>query len=282
MLDVMERKQRKDFTIIRDNMSENEFVKIKVEGGIGIITVDNPPVNALNSSVLEQLDKVIDQASENNEVFGIVITGGGNNAFCAGADIKSFAQLTEPDDVMAVIELGQNVFKKIANVGKPVVAAINGVAFGGGNELALSCDIRISSDRARFSQPEVNLGLIPAWGGTQRLSRLVGVSKAKELIFTGQFVTAQEAYRIGMINKIVPDGEELRAASDIVRQIASRAAPLAVKAAKNIINAGNEEKTLDEGLNLEVEEMKNLVKTEDIQEGIKGFIEKRQPKFKGK
>ena len=263
-------------------MSENEFIKIRTEDGIGIVTVDHPPVNALNSSVLEQLDKAIDQVAENNEVIGIVITGGGNNAFCAGADIKSFSQLTNPDDVLAVIELGQKVFKKISNIGKPVVAAINGGAFGGGNELALSCDIRISSDRARFSQPEVNLGLIPAWGGTQRLSRLVGVSKAKELIFTGQFVTAQEAYRIGMVNKVVPDGEELRAASDIVRQIASRAAPLAIKAAKEIINKGNEEQTLEEGLNLEVEAMKNLVKTEDIQEGIKSFTEKRQPKYQGK
>ena len=262
-------------------MSENEFVKTRTEDGIGIGTVDHPPVNALNSSVLEQLDKAIDQVAENNEVIGIVITGGGNNAFCAGADIKSFSQLTNPDDVLAVIELGQKVFKKISNIGKPVVAAINGAAFGGGNELALSCDIRISSDRARFSQPEVNLGLIPAWGGTQRLSRLVGVSKAKELIFTGQFVTAQEAYRIGMVNKVVPDGEELRAASDIVRQIASRAAPLAIKAAKEIINKGNEEQTLEEGLKLEVEAMKNLVKTEDIQEGIKSFTEKRQPKYQG-
>ena len=153
-------------------MSENELVKIRLEDGIGIVTVDNPPVNALNSSVLEQLDKVIDDVSENKEIIGIVLTGGGNNAFCAGADIKSFAQLTDPNDVLAVIELGQKVFKKLSSVGKPVVAAINGAAYGGGNELALSCDIRISSDRARFSQPEVNLGLIPAWGGTQRLSRL--------------------------------------------------------------------------------------------------------------
>ena len=181
-------------------MAENELVKVRIEDSIGIVTVDNPPVNALNSSVLEQLDKVIDDVSDNKEIVGIVLTGGGNNAFCAGADIKSFAQLTDPNDVLAVIELGQKVFKKLSGVGKPVVAAINGAAYGGGNELALACDIRISSDRARFSQPEVNLGLIPAWGGTQRLSRLVGVSKAKELIFTGQFVTAQEAYRIGMVN----------------------------------------------------------------------------------
>ena len=202
MLDVMVRKLREDSTITGDQMSENELVKVRIEDGIGIVTVDNPPVNALNSSVLEQLDKVIDDVSDNKEIVGIVLTGGGNNAFCAGADIKSFAQLTDPNDVLAVIELGQKVFKKLSGVGKPVVAAINGAAYGGGNELALSCDIRISSDRARFSQPEVNLGLIPAWGGTQRLSRLVGVSKAKELIFTGQFVTAQEAYRIGMVNKV--------------------------------------------------------------------------------
>ena len=246
----MVKKLREDSTITGDYMSENELVKIRIEDGIGIVTVDNPPVNALNLAVLEKLDSVIDDVSDNNEIIGI--------------------------------ELGQKVFKKLANISKPVIAAINGAAYGGGNELALACDIRISSDRARFSQPEVNLGLIPAWGGTQRLSRLVGVSKAKELIFTGQFVTAQEAYRIGMINKVVPDGEELRAASDIVRQIASRAAPLAIKAVKEIINTGNEERTLEDGLDLEVEAMKELVKTEDIQEGIKSFMEKRQPKYQGK
>lgn len=263
-------------------MSSEEHVKTRIEGNIGIITVDHPPVNALNADVLGQLDKALDDISKNESVSGVVITGGGNNAFCAGADIKSFAKLTSPQDVMDVIILGQNVFKKISNLEKPVIAAINGVAYGGGNELALACDIRISSDRARFSQPEVNLGLIPAWGGTQRLSRLVGTAKAKELIFTGQFVTAQEAFRIGMINKVVPDGEELRAASDIVRQIGSRAAPLAVKAVKKIINSGNDSKAIEDGLQLEVEAMKELALTEDIQEGIKSFTEKRQAKYKGK
>ena len=280
----MVKSQKEDSTIIDRcmNMSAEEHVKTRIEGSIGIITVDHPPVNALNAEVLGQLDKAIDDISQNESIIGVVITGGGNNAFCAGADIKSFAKLTNPQDVMKVITLGQNVFKKIANLEKPVIAAINGVAYGGGNELALACDIRISSDRARFSQPEVNLGLIPAWGGTQRLSRLIGTSKAKELIFTGQFVTAQEAFRIGMVNKIVPDGEELRAASDIVRQIASRAAPLAVKAVKKIINSGNDSKAINDGLELEAEAMKELALTEDIQEGIKSFTEKRQPKYKGK
>ena len=280
----MVKSQKEDSTIIDRcmNMSTEEHVKTRIEGSIGIITVDHPPVNALNAEVLGQLDKAIDDISQNESIIGVVITGGGNNAFCAGADIKSFAKLTNPQDVMKVITLGQNVFKKIANLEKPVIAAINGVAYGGGNELALACDIRISSDRARFSQPEVNLGLIPAWGGTQRLSRLIGTSKAKELIFTGQFVTAQEAFRIGMVNKVVPDGEELRAASDIVRQIASRAAPLAVKAVKKIINSGNDSKAINDGLELEVEAMKELALTEDIQEGIKSFTEKRQAKYKGK
>tara|TARA_B100000949_G_scaffold235605_1_gene260362 strand:- start:1078 stop:1920 length:843 start_codon:yes stop_codon:yes gene_type:complete len=280
----MVKSQKEDSTIIDRcmSMSAEEHVKTRIEGSIGIITVDHPPVNALNAEVLGQLDKAIDDISQNESIIGVVITGGGNNAFCAGADIKSFAKLTNPQDVMKVITLGQNVFKKIANLEKPVIAAINGVAYGGGNELALACDIRISSDRARFSQPEVNLGLIPAWGGTQRLSRLIGTAKAKELIFTGQFVTAQEAFRIGMVNKIVPDGEELRAASDIVRQIASRAAPLAVKAVKKIINSGNDSKAINDGLELEIEAMKELALTEDIQEGIKSFTEKRQAKYKGK
>ena len=147
-------------------MSENELVKVRIEDGIGIVTVDNPPVNALNSSVLEQLDKVIDDVFDNKEIVGIVLTGGGNNAFCAGADIKSFAQLTDPNDVLAVIELGQKVFKKLSGVGKPVVAAINGAAYGGGNELALSCDIRISSDRYHRSSDDFSF----MWWSTHSLS----------------------------------------------------------------------------------------------------------------
>ena len=263
-------------------MSSNELVRIDIDENIAILSIDHPPVNALNSDVLNALDKAIDELEKNETIFGVVVTGGGNNAFCAGADIKSFATITDPKDLMAVLSLGQQVFSKLANFSKPVIAAINGAAYGGGNELALACDIRISSDRARYSQPEVNLGLIPAWGGTQRLSRIVGTSKAKELIFTGQFVTAQEAYRIGMVNKVVPDGEEVRAASDTIRQIASRAAPLALSAAKHSINQGNDDLSIEEGLKLERDAMEKLVGTDDIQEGISAFQEKRQPKYKGK
>jgi enoyl-CoA hydratase/carnithine racemase len=149
-------------------------------------------------------------------------------------------------------------------------------------ELALACDIRISSDRARFGQPEVWLGLIPAWGGSTRLSRLVGPAKAKELIFTGQMVNAQEAYRIGLVNKIVPDGEEVRAAIDMGRMIVTKGAPLAIQEAKKAINGALSVASVEEGLKVEAKGVLRLAKTADLIEGVKAFVEKRQPEFKGK
>ena len=168
---------------------------------------------------------------------GIVITGAGSNAFCAGADLKMMLNLG-PDDAEKLVNSGHKAFFEIEECAKPVLAAINGLALGGGNELAMSCDLRFASDRARFGQPEVNLGLIPAWGGTQRMSRLVGKAKSKELIFSGQIINAQEALRIGLVNKVVPDGEEVRAASDYIRMLGSKCSPLAVSLAKMAINKG--------------------------------------------
>lgn len=262
-------------------VSESKFLKIKKEHGVAVLTIDHPPVNALSPDVLQALTGALDELADDTEAGVVVLTGAGTNAFSAGADVNELQKMG-PDSAKELVSLGQDAFGKIEAFPKPVIAAINGLSLGGGNELALACDLRIASDRARFGQPEVWLGLIPAWGGTTRLSRLVGPSKAKELIFTGQMVNAQEAYRIGLVNKIVPDGEEVRAAVDIGRQIVTKGAPLAIQEAKKTIKKALDEGGTQGGLQAERDAALRLAKTEDLVEGIKAFVEKRQPEFKGK
>lgn len=262
-------------------MGSFEFVKVRAEEQIAVITLDNPPVNALNLKVLGELEEAVGEAEKNPEIRGVIITGAGTNAFCAGADVKMIHQ-AKPEEAASIVREGQRVFNRVENLSKVVVAAINGLTLGGGCELAMACDIRIASDRARFGQPEVALGLIPAWGGTQRLPRIVGKGKAKELIFTGQIISAQEAYRIGLVNKIVPDGEELRASIDMLRLIGTKVAPLAVRAAKKAINEGLTKPSLEEALKVEVEALIEVAKTEDLREGLEAFLQKRPPKYQGR
>jgi enoyl-CoA hydratase len=262
-------------------MVSSQFVKSKKEESAIVLTLENPPVNALSLALLEELVANVKESNEDPAVRGIVITGAGNNAFCAGADVKMMQGL-QPSDAERIVRAGHEAFNSIENSTKPVIAAVNGLALGGGNELAMSCDLRYVSDRARFGQPEVNLGLIPAWGGTQRLTRLVGRAKSKELIFSGQIINAQEALRIGLVNKIVPDGEELRASIDYIRMLASKTSPLAVAQAKFAINKGIQKASLDEGLDYELQAVKTLATSHDLQEGIEAFLSKRPPKFTGK
>jgi enoyl-CoA hydratase/carnithine racemase len=258
-----------------------EFVKTKKDESVFIVTLDNPPVNALNLKMLDELSAAVKQGNEDPEVRGIVISGSGNNAFCAGADLKMMKSL-EPEEAVNIISTGHRTFMAIEESSKPVIAAVNGLALGGGNELAMSCDLRFVSDRARFGQPEVTLGLIPAWGGTQRLTRMVGKGKSKELIFSGQIINAQEALRIGLVNKIVPDGEELRAASDYIRMLSAKVSPLALAQAKIAIDKGSQKASLEEGLEYEVEAIRVLAQSQDLREGVQAFLEKRPPKFTGK
>jgi enoyl-CoA hydratase/carnithine racemase len=262
-------------------VSATEFVRLRIEEGIAVITLDNPPVNVLSPKVLEDLEANVDKVVADSSVKGVVLTAAGTNAFSAGADVKAFASLG-PERIPEMIRLGHKIFGKIENLDRPVIAAINGLALGGGCEMTLACDIRVSSDRARFSQPEVTLGLIPGWGGTQRLARLVGPARAKEMIFTGQMINAQEALRIGLVNKVVPDGEELRAAMDILRVIIAKASPLAVKIAKKVINQGMQSKSLSEAIEMEIKGVEELAASEDLKEGIQAFVQKRPAKFQGR
>lgn len=258
-----------------------EYLKVKIDNKTAVVTLDHAPVNALSPAVLKEIKATFDELGKNDEVRAIVLTGAGNHAFCAGADLKEFAGI-DPKQAIEIVKLGHAAFNAVEDCRKPVIAAVNNLALGGGCELAMACDIRISSDRARYGQPEVWIGLLPAWGGSTRLPRIVGGPKAKELIFTGQMINAQEAQRIGLVNKIVPDGEEVRAAIDIARMIIHKAAPLAVYEAKAAINAGLRSPSREAALNGEAEAAARLSATSDLVEGITAFIEKRSPEFKGK
>lgn len=266
-------------------MGNWQYIRTEIEDRIATLTIDHPPVNSFNRQVVTELEEAIDELLANDEVKAIVITGGGTNAFVAGADIPEIKNLLDnPGENYAAsrefIEKGQQLFLKIERATKPVIAAINGFCLGGGLELAMACHMRVCSDRARLGQPEINLGIIPGWGGTQRLTRIVGKGKAIELILTGDMITAQEAYRLNLVNKVVPAGAVLKEARDLARKIVSKS-KFPIAAALRAITQGLE-LPLEEGLRLEAEQFVGLAETEDIREGINAFLEKRQPQFKDK
>jgi len=213
----------------------------------------------------------------------IVITGGGQLAFVAGADVGEIGQIVKSQDAtsaQAMIELGQKVFNKIEGSHKPVIAAINGACLGGGLELAMSCQMRVAGDRARLGQPEINLGIIPSWGGTQRLPRIVGPSKATEIILTGDPITAQQAMQLRLVNMVVPGDQVIRQATGLARKIAVKSA-VTVAAALAAIGGGLDA-DLSAGLSKEREQYGKLAGSEDVREGVSAFLEKRQPQFKDK
>ncbi len=259
-------------------MAEREFIRVRVEERVALITIDRPPVNALNSKTVGELAETFEELAKNSEVKAIVLTGEGKNqTFVAGADLKEMAQIRSPEEAEALARKGQTILSQIEKMKKPVIAAVNSICLGGGNELAMACHIRIASDRARFGQPEISLGIIPGFGGTQRLSRLAGPSKARELILTGDMITAQEALRIGLVDRVVPDGELLRQALGLAKKIAAKGA-CAIAYALEAIQGGLG-KSLEEGLALEAKFFGKIAETEDMREGVRAFLEKRQPKF---
>jgi len=265
---------------LQPTMADYQLIKTKIEDHIGTITLSSPPVNALGPEMLGEMKAALEQF-KNEKVRAVIITGSGANAFCAGADVKAMAEFDKaPDKAVEFLNLGNEVFAIVENFGAPVIAAINNLTLGGGLELALACDLRISSDRARFGLPEVTLGLIPAWGGTARLPRVVGPGMAKEIIFTGQLINAQAAAKMGLINKVVPDGDEVRAALDIAKRIAKKASPVAVKNAKLAINEGLNQ-DIDTALAASEKVMGEVMTSSDLREGLTAFAEKRPPEFKG-
>src|ERR1700722_7703342 len=250
------------------------------KGSIAYVTVNRPKVlNALNTSTWADLQTAFEDAKADASVLGVILTGAGDKAFIAGADISELAHV-EAFDAEESSRFGQGVLDFIENLGKPVIAAINGFALGGGCETAMACTIRIAVEHAKFGQPEVKLGLLPGGGGTQRVPRLVGKGRALQLISTGETISAQEAYRIGLVNEVVSASSLIERAETILKQIAANA-PIAVKFSLEAANKGLET-SQGEGLALEASYFGICAATEDKKEGTAAFLEKRVPKFRGR
>ncbi|EHQ87935.1 enoyl-CoA hydratase/isomerase family protein [Desulfosporosinus youngiae] len=256
-----------------------ETILVEIEEGIATITLNRPEVlNALNSQVFNELGEAAAQLTADQSVRAVIITGG-EKVFAAGADIKQMASATAVE-VSSSVRPSMIAFNRIENMPKPVIAAIAGYALGGGCELTLTADVRIAAENAQLGFPEIKLGILPGGGGTQRLPRLIGPGKAKELIFSGDFIPAEEALRIGLVNKVVPAGQLLAEARKMAGKFAARGA-VAVQMAKSCINEGLQ-MDLDRGLQYEHKCFSLLFATEDQKEGMQAFVEKRKPNFKGK
>lgn len=259
---------------------ELKNVILETEGSLATITINRPKaLNALNSETLRELDIIINSIENNSDIYCVILTGSGQKAFVAGADISEMKNLnsTEAEEFGL---LGNQVFRRLENLDKPVIAAISGFALGGGCELAMACDIRIASERARFAQPETGLGITPGFGGTQRLPRLVGQGKAKELIYTCAMINAEEALRIGLVNKVVPLENLMEEAKKMASAIITNA-PIAVKLCKDAINRGTQV-DMDSAIRVEAEDFGKCFDSEDQLEGMTAFLEKRAKNFQNR
>ena len=256
-----------------------QTILFTIENGICTITLNRPDkLNALNKQVFTDLDAAIDEVYNNAEIKSALITGAGAKAFVAGADITEFAGLNK-EEAMALAKRGQDVFFKIENSKKPIVAAVNGFALGGGCELAMACHFRLASENAKFGQPEVNLGLIPGYGGTQRLTQLIGKGRAMEILMSANMIDANTALQYGLVNYVVPSDELLNKTKTIL-DIINAKAPLAVAGCIKAANAVYDE--TKNGFEEEIREFGNCFDTEDMKEGTTAFLEKRKAEFKGK
>ncbi len=264
-------------------MTDGEFIKVKLDEAVAILTISRPSqnkVNVLTTKAMQELEQAINEFSKDEQIKAIVITGEGPYTFVAGADIKEIANIGSRQQAIDLVKKGQGVLNKIENLDKPVICAINAICLGGGMELAMACHMRIASDRAKFGQPEILLGIIPGFGGTQRLIRLCGPAKAREILLTGDQISAKDALEIGLVNQVVPEGRLLKESVELAKKIASRP-QVAVRLIQKAVRDGNE-KSLAQGLELEMQLFGDICETSDMREGVKAFIEKRQPKFQNR
>ncbi len=257
-------------------MADYQYLGVSTQDKVCTLTISNPPANLLSKAVLTEINGFLDTVAKDPDVKVLILTGAGT-FFIVGADIKEISELSNAAAGQEAALLGQTVFNKLERLPIPTIAAINGHCLGGGNEMVMACSIRIANERARIGQPEINLGIIPGFGGTQRLPRLVGKSKALELNLTGEMITAKAAEAIGLVNKAVPEEEVLKQAQGLAKKIASKSRP----AIERILRATREglASSLDEGLKLEAKLFGELCGMHDMREGLTAFIEKRQPKF---
>lgn len=257
-----------------------ETILYEKDEGIGIVTLNRPKsMNAISRLLISELDAVFGEIGDDSDISAVIITGN-EKVFAAGADIKEIGMIHTPFDAHAFVIKILSVFNKIENLSKPVIAAVSGLALGGGCELSMACDIRIAAENAMFGQPEIKIGVIPGGGGTQRLPRLVGIGRAKELLYTGDPIDAKEAFRIGLVNKVVPGASLMEEARKIAGKMI-RQPEFALKITKMVVNEGIN-MDLSSALAHEARCFELLFSTEDQKEGMKAFIEKRKPNFKGR
>lgn len=257
-----------------------QYILFQSEEGVAKITFNRPKVlNAMSYDVMSELAHALKICDRDNSVKALILTGAGEKAFVAGADISQMQNATSVD-IMKLMELGQGTLRFLETMSKPSIAAVNGFALGGGTEIALACDIRIASENAMFGQPEILIGILPGWGGTQRLPRLVGMGIAKELILTGSQINAKRAYEIGLVNKVVPASQVLEEAEKLARKFVALPG-FALKMAKNAMNFGFD-MSLEGGVKLELSAISQCFSTQDQKEGMKAFLEKRKPNFIGR
>lgn len=257
-----------------------ENIIFEKEGAVGILKINRPKsLNALNPATVKEISACLDEIQQDGSIRCLIVTGEGDRAFVAGADISAMVTMTATEG-HAFSALGLGVMRRLETLPIPVIAAVNGFALGGGTELALACDLIIAADKAKFGQPEINLGIIPGFGGTQRLARRIGLPRARELIYSGDMIDAETAFRMGLANKVVPLAELLNEAKALAQKLASKP-PIAIHQAKVAINAGID-MDLDNGSRFENEAFALTFATEDKVEGMTAFLEKRTAQFKGK